>query len=174
MKRTIIITSIMLLMSAGVQAQQFNFSQQQTKVWELAKARTLAVAKAMPEDKYSYTPTTGVKSFGQQMTHMANSLLSMNTRFILMKSYSGVEQNAATMSKQQIIDALTAAFDEVITTLNGMTDSELLTQGKSHGAFPLTKWQSFLFMRDHITNHRAKAVLYLRLNGITPPEYGFN
>ena len=81
MKRTIIITSIMLLMSAGVQAQQFNFSQQQTKVWELAKARTLAVAKAMPEDKYSYTPTTGVKSFGQQMTQIRQ--IDKKTKYIV-------------------------------------------------------------------------------------------
>jgi len=29
-------------------------------------------------------------------------------------------------------------------------------------------------MQDHITNHRAKTILYLHLNDITPPSYGLN
>lgn len=174
MKKTILPFLLLFVTSIGFAQQNFNFSSNQAKVWELTKKRTIAVAKAMPEDKYNYKPVEDVKSFGQQMTHIANSMLSMNSRFILNERYFGREKNASTMSKSKIIADLEAAFDVVIKTLKSQDDASLKSQGKRHGAFPLTKWQSFLFMRDHITNHRAKAVLYLRLNKIRPPAYGFN
>ncbi len=169
---------VMLMFVFGVSIsnaqQNFNFAQNQIKVWELAKQRTLDVAKAMPQDKYNYSPTSDVKSFGQQMSHIANSMLSMHTRFILKSRYSGSEKDASKLSKEAIISDIEKAFDVVIGDLKKLSDSELQQSGKTHGAFPLTKWQSLLFMRDHITNHRAKAVLYLRLNNIAPPRYGFN
>ena len=173
MKRILALLMIGFLANNST-AQEFNFGENQVKVWELAKSRTIAVAEAMPESKYNYKPTDQVTSFGQQMTHIANSMLSMNNRFILEKSHTGREKMAADMTKKEIIADLVLAFDEVISTLKGLSDQKLLTTGKKHGEFPLTKWQSFLFMRDHITNHRAKAVLYLRMNGVQPPRYGFN
>lgn len=164
----------LMSVTAMTAQQSFDFAKQQIKVWELARSRTIEVADAMPESNYNYRPVEGVKSFGQQMTHMANSLLSMHTRFIKGERYQGREKDASQLSKQQIIKELDQAFTTVITAMKTLSDDELKANGKMHGAFPLTKWQSLLFMRDHITNHRAKTVLYLRLNNILPPAYGFN
>lgn len=172
-RRKILFLTAILAVSI-VQAQEFDFAKNQVKVWELAKQRTISVANAMPQEKFNYRPTAGVKSFGQQLVHIANSMLSMHTRFILKQSYSGREKDASKMTKAQILNDLETAFDTVINDMKTLSDDALKTEGKTHGAFPLTKWQSLLFMSDHITNHRAKAVLYLRLNNITPPPYGFN
>ena len=170
-----IILFTLCLMSLIAKAQEnFEFSKKQIPVWELAKQNTIAVAKAMPENNYNYTPVEGVKSFGQQMTHISNSLLSMHTRFILKRGYSGSEKKASGMTKAHIISDLEKSFETVLESLKSLKDSDIQSIGKSGGNFPLTKWQSLLFMSDHITNHRAKAVLYLRLNKIKPPRYGFN
>lgn len=175
MKNIYLFLLITLLCVTSMTAQQsFDFAKNQINVWELAKSRTIEVANAMPENSYDYRPVEGVKSFGQQMTHMANSLLSMHTRFIKGARYQGSEKDASKMNKQQIIKALDEAFTTVIEDMKTLSDDDLKANGKMHGAFPLTKWQSLLFMRDHITNHRAKAVVYLRLNNISPPAYGFN
>ena len=173
MKHILLFT--VFLLSLNVKAQEnFDFSKKQIPVWERAKQSTIAVAKAMPESNYNYIPAEDVKSFGQQMTHISNSLLSMYTRFILKQGYSGREKKASGMTKAQIISELEKSFDTVLESLKSLKDSDLQSIGKSGGNFPLTKWQSLLFMSDHITNHRAKAVLYLRLNKINPPRYGFN
>lgn len=166
--------SLLLGLIFNCYGQGLNFAENQVKVWELTKTRTIAVAQAMPAEKYNYKPNPQVMSFGQQIAHISNSMLSMNARFIAGTNYSGREKNASTQSKAQLIADLESSFDKVIASLKSMNDQSLKAQGKRHGAFPLTKWQSFLFMRDHITNHRAKAVLYLRMNNITPPAYGFN
>lgn len=162
------------LQNGGNPKETFGFASKQAEVWALARDRTLEVAKAMPEEFYSYQPTPDVKSFGQQMAHIANSMRSMNNRFILGSRYDDFEKDASKVSKSELIEDLESAFNEVISTLVSMNDRSLQAAGKQHGAFPLTKWQSFLFMQDHVTNHRAKAVLYLRLKGIDPPDYGYN
>ena len=174
MKQLILFTTLCLL-SFNVKAQKsFEFAKKQIPVWELIKKRTIAVAKAMPESIYNYTPVDGVMSFGQQMTHITGSLLSMHTRFILKQNDTGSDKKASEMTKIQIINDLEKSFDTVLKSLKNLKDSDLQSVGKSGGSFPLTKWQSLLFMGDHITNHRAKAVLYLRLNKIKPPRYGYN
>ncbi|PCE66199.1 DinB family protein [Sediminicola luteus] len=165
---------IFICLGSQANAQTFDFAQKQLAVWEMAKKRTLAVAEAMPQTDYYYQPAQGVKSFAQQIAHMTNSLKSMHTRFILKQPYSSSEKEAGTMGKKQLVAELSAAFDMVLKDLPKLSDTQLQETGKTHGAFPLTKWQSLLFMQDHITNHRAKAVLYLRMKGIRPPQYGYN
>lgn len=154
--------------------EDFNFTSKQIPVWELAKKRTIMVAQAMPEEEYNFKPIEGIKSFGQQMVHIANSLRSMKSRFILDETYSGTEGDASDFTKEEIISQLNSSFEEVIQLLRILDEAELHEEGKRHGEFPLTKWQSLLFMQDHVTNHRAKSVLYLRLKGIVPPAYGYN
>lgn len=173
MKNTLIVFCLLLL-SSELAAQQNSYAKANLSIWQNAKTSTLAVARAMPEDKYAYKPVPEVMSFGQQMAHIANSMRSMEMRFLKGQSWNRQEPNAAGMSKEQIIQLLTESFDAVIETIGNLTEASLATPGKNFGSPPLNKEQSILFMYDHITNHRAKAVLYLRLNRITPPQYGFN
>jgi hypothetical protein len=55
-----------------------------------------------------------------------------------------------------------------------MQEADLTLPGKQFGNPALNEEQSILFMYDHIINHRAKTVLYLRLNKINPSAYRFN
>ena len=103
MKKSIYLFIAVVLATISVNGQDFNFAESQVKVWELAKQRTLEVAKVMPKEKYNYSPISSVKSFGQQMSHIANSMLSMHARFILGKSYSGKEKNASFNELKNII-----------------------------------------------------------------------
>ena len=41
----------------------------------------------------------------------------------------------------------------------------------SMGKRKLSAWKVILFCADHISHHRGQAVVYLRLNGIKPPQY---
>ena len=39
------------------------------------------------------------------------------------------------------------------------------------GENAIAKWKLILFGMDHVTHHRGQMVVYLRLNGIKPPQY---
>lgn len=78
------------------------------------------------------------------------------------------------MTKNELIMFLGPSFNHVIATIEGLSETDLTKTGEQFGNPALNKEQSILFIYDHITNHRAKAALYLRLNGINPPAYRFN
>lgn len=164
----------MLCTAVCLMGQQNSFAGANLSIWQNAKSRTVAVARAMPEAQYSYKPTADVMSFGQQMAHIANSMRSMEMRFLKGQSWNKREPNAGDMTKAQIVQLLEQSFDTVMATIEGLSEEDLAKPGKAFGNPVLNKEQSMLFMFDHITNHRAKAVLYLRLKGVNPPRYGFN
>ncbi|BDD10988.1 hypothetical protein FUAX_34200 [Fulvitalea axinellae] len=174
--RTLTLFCLLLTATTFATAQKtpLNFSEKQTPIWELAKKRTMEVAEAMPENLYDYRPTEDVMSFREQMSHITGALLSMDTRFIRKQEYAGYGKDLNGLSKADLIKEMSKTFDQVIANLKKLDDTALTQTGKDFGGVTLTKWQSYLFMQDHITNHRAKAVLYLRLNKITPPRYGYN
>lgn len=174
MTKRIVLMLCLFWLCTGLKAQQNSFAKANLPIWKNAKARTIAVARAMPEADYNYKPTADVMSFGQQIAHIANSMRSMEMRFLKGQSWNQREPNAGGMSKAEIIEFLEKSFDAVMATIRGLSEEDLAKPGKSFGNPALNKEQSMLFMFDHITNHRAKAVLYLRLKGVSPPLYGFN
>ena len=46
--------------------------------YERAKAMTLAYIDAMPEDKYSFKPTDEVRTFSEQMLHLAQGTIGLS------------------------------------------------------------------------------------------------
>jgi uncharacterized damage-inducible protein DinB len=150
------------------------------EVLEHAKEYTLDVAKEMPAEKYTYRPTDSVRSFGEQMAH-----IGMSTQFILKVFVKGEElkfdpaetakmEKQIGASKEECIKSIEEAFDEVIATLSAMDDEALQNKfvyffSPEKPEFP--KEDGFISIRDHITHHRAQAIVYLRMNGIVPTGY---
>jgi uncharacterized damage-inducible protein DinB len=56
------------------------------------------------------------------------------------------------------------------TRLSQMTDGMLLDRLKTKMG-ELSRYWALHLILDHATHHRGQAVVYLRLNGIKPPEY---
>lgn len=54
-----------------------------------------------------------------------------------------------------------------ITFTRLITAVEEIPMGRSKAA----KWKTLLFCEEHIAHHRGQIVVYLRLNGIIPPQY---
>jgi len=156
------------------------FNQTFAQVLEHAKEYTLEVANKMPAEKYTYRPSDSVRSFGEQMAH-----IGMSTKFIFKVFVKGEElqfdpaetakmEKQIGASKEECINTLEAAFDEVIITLKGMDDEALQSTFIfffSPEKPEFSKEDGFIFIRDHITHHRAQAIVYLRMNEEVPPGY---
>ena len=69
MKRLLALFSLLLLLhTANAQSNA-----QALKDWERAKAYTAEYIAAMPEDGMTYKPTADVRSFAEQMLHIAGA-----------------------------------------------------------------------------------------------------
>ena len=157
-----------------------NFNQSFAETLKNAKAYTLEVAEKMPAEDYGFKPHDSVRSFGEQMAHIGMSTGFLHTMFIKGETVEFDPAAAAQMekeigaSKEKVIENINASFDEVIATLESMSDEDL-QQTFVFNFIPsnpeLTKEQGYLFIRDHITHHRGQAIMYLRIQGHDAPQY---
>ena len=140
---------------------------------EVAKMHTLEVLDAMPEDQLSFKPTEVNKTFAGQMIHIAYSTHYFNEVMLKGNRIKYEEPDPGTMTKAEIRKMLSDNFDGIMETMKGLSAEDLETELPFGPNKTITRGQAVIFAHDHVTNHRAKANLYLRLNGIEPPNYKF-
>ena len=140
-----------------------------------SESKVIALAKAVSEDKYSWRPAPGVRSFGEVFVHIvsANQLLMK-----LASAPSADELKAAfgeqsklekqTFPKARIIEMLTESFATVRKSLETARPGTLAQSADFFGT-PTTRRGIFVNMDVHIAEHLGQAIAYARMNGITPP-----
>jgi uncharacterized damage-inducible protein DinB len=116
-----------------------------------------AVAEAMPENKYNFTPVEGVWNFGELISHIAYGIRWWTDNYIK-KEEAPWDPPKVKSNKKETLTDLKKAYEYLRNSLNNGT----ITEEKLDGLHATL---------DHITHHRGQATTYLRLNGITPPEY---
>lgn len=139
----------------------------------------VSAADAMPEEKYSFAPTTGefngVRTFAQQVKHLAANNYRMAAR--ILGQPATPDQEAETgpddvRSKAQILDYLKGSFVALhrsvatITTENAVTP---VLKSREGTAQQNTRVQFAVDAVTHSYDHYGQMVEYLRMNGIVPP-----
>ena len=139
--------------------------------WQKAKAFTLQVADAMPDDSYGSKAKPEMREYGKLMEHIA-----ANNAFYISRFKDGVvpdslkapeEADKATTKKY-----LEASFDYCADVLKGLTESDLdkMYPGRPNTP-PQTGWDWILHAFIHTAHHRGYAEVYLRERNIVPPRY---
>jgi uncharacterized damage-inducible protein DinB len=139
------------------------------KHWQTSKTLSLEVAGAMPEDGYTFKATPAQMSFGEQINHIALGAThycsaAMGSKSPLAKADDNTK---ATATKN-----LTTAYDFCIDGLKEMTDADLQKMVKQHDS-SVSRFELFWGGFTHSAHHRGQAEVYLRLKGVTPPDYQF-
>src|ERR1700761_5069776 len=170
MKRLTTLFVLLALTFAGSRVfAQFTQSQMVAE-WQRAKAYTKAYLDAMPNDGYTFKPTPEIRSFAQQMLHLADA------NFFFASAASGKQspmgQRSAEKEVPQTKEATTKAvmesYDFVINCLQTMTPDQMAAMGSVEGK-KLSNANIFGKAFEHQTHHRGQTTIYLRLKGVTPP-----
>ncbi len=148
------------------------FTRMYLPVWEEAVRHCLEVAKAMPEDLYSYQPTEVSKTFAEQMVHIAASTKLLTQRYVEGMEVKPSTPNASEMNKAAILELLESSFSYTKRVVQTVDQKQLDETCKMyHSGNVVSRAFALFYVQDHMANHRAKSNLYLRINGIEPPEY---
>lgn len=141
-------------------------------VWEEAVAHCLEVAEAMPEENYGYQPTKVSKTFAEQMVHIAAATKLLTQRYVQGQEVKPNTPDASQMSKQEIISYLKQMFRYTTKVILEIEQTQLNeTCVMYHSGTTVSRAFALFYVQDHMANHRAKANLYIRINGFEPPEY---
>jgi uncharacterized damage-inducible protein DinB len=136
----------------------------------------VSAAAAMPEEKYAFAPTsgefTGVRTFGQQVKHVAAANYAFGSRVLGEKppvDVGGENGPEALKSKAEIMKFLTDSFAYLQKALATVSDKNELDQIDSPFGFKVARLSLASFSLAHPMDHYGQIVEYLRLNGIVPP-----
>lgn len=138
--------------------------------WDNTKTYTLAVAEAMPEAQYGFKPAEHVWSFGGQIRHIAQGTFGM-TLMAFPEAESKAEQAPEETDKAALLTYLAEAFDNFRTHLESLTPEMLDKQVPFGEGNTVSLRKVLILINNHITHHRAQAVVSLQINGIKPPAY---
>jgi len=154
--------------------------QQLVTDWERAKAYTREYLDAMPADKYSFRPVDSIRSFSEQMLHLALANVGMGffaTGFKDAGAQSrffrpNFEKIPTVQGKDSVMYLVTTSYDFMISALKN-TDfgklEEIVAQDLPGGRRSATRLAWLLKAFEHQTHHRGQCTIYLRLVGIRPP-----
>lgn len=139
--------------------------------WKNAKKWTLSYVDAMPEDAVGFKPTPEIRSFAEQMLHLAYWNYGLAGWAAGKPNPFGKdepERKNEFKTKAALRKVVEQSYDFVIEGLAGLDDTKLLEQVSFFNT-KMTRLGVLSTALDHQTHHRAQTTIYLRLKGVTPP-----
>lgn len=161
--------------SATSQPLNDSLKQQLIKDWVRAKVYTQEYLDAMPANKYGFRPVDSMRSFAEQMLHLAsgNALFAGVVTGVKSPIFSqNLDKSPTANSKDSVIYYVNTSYDMIITLLKNMDAgklSEIPTQGSGANKEGFTRLVWLMKAFEHQTHHRGQCTVYIRLQGIRPP-----
>jgi len=170
MHRLLVLGLVLAVIGGGaLRAQSNPLSADVKKDYKNIRDFFIRAAEKMPEADYAFKPSPDVRSFGQQVAHVADD------QYNLCAPAKGEARKAAyteietTLSKKtDLVDALKKAFaycDGAYEALTDASGAEIVKFGNSSRTrFAMLNWNLW-----HTWEHYGNVVVYLRMKGLVPP-----
>jgi uncharacterized damage-inducible protein DinB len=138
--------------------------------WTHVSRQLIALAEAIPADKYSWRPAPGVRSTGEVFMHIAGT-----NYFILNRmghkppaDFESLDVPTVATNKAKVIEWLKRSLDAVRDAHAAATPADLKKTEKffDHQA---TDEGLYLRLLIHANEHMGQLVAYARMNGVVPP-----
>jgi len=127
---------------------------------------SVAVAEAMPSEKYDFKPHPESMTFGELMSHIA----STNYQFCAGLKDVDPPTLPSPTEKTTVVKFLSDSFQYCSAIIENLSEAQLSAPHNSpDGRMPGR--EVLLAMYIHVAHHRGQAEIYLRDNGIKPPGY---
>jgi uncharacterized damage-inducible protein DinB len=137
--------------------------------------QVIALANAIPEEKYSWRPGQGVRSVKEVFLHIAygnHLMLSIASGAEKDSIKKAIEENTKkeqeTVTRDRLVEILSESFAAVRKAMMDATGGALSRDVDFFGR--KTTMRGVLSELDtHIAEHMGQAIAYARVNGIVPP-----
>jgi hypothetical protein len=162
---------LMLIFAASPLAAQSlspGLAQELMATWARAAANMIDVAAVMPEEQYDFKPTPEVRTFREQLVHVAGTV----QRFI--DTANGTKRDSdpphTPMKKADVVQLLTEVFQAGQALIGSLTDAQMVEPVKfPFGDRVVSRYGFWMGPLLDGSDHYGQLVIYLRLNGIVPP-----
>ncbi len=159
-----------LLCATSLPAQYEGLWQGFDGEWGHVSRQLIALADAIPADKYTWRPAPGVRSVSEVYMHiaLANFYLLSVTGPKMPADIKSADMEKTVTNKTEVIDWLKRSLDAVKTAHAAVKPDDLKRAVKVNGV-DATVDGMYLRIIVHANEHMGQLVAYARFNGITPP-----
>jgi uncharacterized damage-inducible protein DinB len=138
--------------------------------WGHVSRQLIALAEAIPAEKFAWRPAPGVRSTSEVFMHvaLANFFLLSVTGPKMPSDMVSPDLEKAVTAKAEVIRWLTRSLDAVKTAHAGATAADLRRKVKVNGRDADVDGM-YLRIIVHANEHMGQLIAYARMNGIAPP-----
>ena len=128
----------------------------------------VALAEAMPADKYGWSPGPGVMSVAKVFGHVARYNYLYPETSLGAPAPDGRAEDAAEdlTDKAQLVARLRESGDHVRQVVRGLADPSRVTEQYGRA---VPQWSVLLQLVAHMNEHLGQSIAYARMNGVAPP-----
>lgn len=159
--------------SAAMKSATMDHTAMMVADWTRAKEFTKEYLDAMPEDGTNFKPTADIRSFAEQMLHLASGNFGFAAQATgATNPYQGknLEKMDEFKAKAGLTKVVMESYDFVIASLKDMDAKKMNESIKLFGRFDATRGVALAKAFEHQTHHRGQTTIYLRLKGVKPPN----
>lgn len=138
--------------------------------WGHVSRQLVALAEAIPAEKFGWRPAPGVRSISEVFMHLAlaNFYLLHVTGPEMPAGLTSPNMEKTVTGKPEVIKWLKRSLESVKSARSGITPAELQRKVKIEGR-EATVDGMYLRIIVHANEHMGQLVAYARMNGIAPP-----
>ena len=138
--------------------------------WVHVSRQLVALAEAIPAEKFAWRPAPGVRSTSEVLMHiaLANFHLLSITGPKMPVDLTSPDMEKTVTAKPEVISWLKRSLDAVKTARAGLKPADLRRRVKVENR-DATVEGMYLRIIVHANEHMGQLVAYARVNGIVPP-----
>ena len=132
--------------------------------------KVVDLANAMPQEKYTWRPSEGVRSVSEVYLHIAGGNYVI-LRSVGMQPPEGIDLKTlekSTTDKAKVVEIVKQSFDKVREVAMNTADADLDKPVKFFGR-ETTVRNAFFVAGLHQHEHLGQSIAYARVNGVVPP-----
>ena len=130
----------------------------------------IALAEAMPADKFTWAPGAGVMPVGHVYAHVVHYNYAYPSQNMGVAAPAGLDLGKIEdiRDKANVVRMLRESRTYVQNAVNAMTPADLAKVTDLYGR-KVPEWSVLLQLVSHMNEHLGQSIAYARLNGIVPP-----
>ena len=168
MKNLLIVAILALSLQAFGQGQ---FQKETSGSLSYGASQVTMLAQAIPADKYSWTPETGVRSVAEVLAHIVSANYFFASK-LGGKIPEGVKMETLEKdlkTKEALAAELKRSYETMVSAIKNASDAALAQKVEFPFPGEFTGMSAALIALNHTNEHLGQLIAYSRMNDITPP-----
>jgi uncharacterized damage-inducible protein DinB len=164
---------LVLAVSPALALAQSSVNPDQLADWQRNRTTVLAYIDAMPDSATGFRPTPGVRTLAEQFDHIVSTNLYVGAVAVRgLKAPPALGDTAVYLhNKAELRKYADATYDYLLKALQQASSAQLRRPVSIFGQPPQPAARVVALSFEHSVWTLGQVVPYLRLNGVTPPEY---